>query len=155
VRRRGAWWHNDFHNRGLRITEPRELVMDILSQTDEHLTATDIYIKAHALNPTIGLTTVYRTLEIFLEMGIVQKFEFGENKARYELINSSDSKQHHHHLVCRHCKAIIDYFDFIEEEIEFIEKTQKKLSRKYNFEINDHVISFYGVCEKCKAVMNS
>lgn len=149
-RGRGPWWHNRFEDFGVRVTEPREVVMEVLLGTEEHLTAADIYVRAHELNPAIGLTTVYRTLDILLQMGIVQKFDFGEGKARYELINNSQSKEHHHHLVCVRCKTIVDYYDFVDEELEFIKKTQDKLSDKYRFHIMDHVISFYGICEKCR-----
>ncbi len=150
MRRRGAWWHNRFHNLGMRITEPREVVMNILSGTDGHLTAADIYIRAHGDNPGIGLTTVYRTLEVLLQMGIVQKFDFGEGKARYELINNSSNGKHHHHLVCVRCKSVIDYSEFLNEEHGLIEKTRKRLEKKYNFKISDHVISFYGLCSQCR-----
>jgi Fur family ferric uptake transcriptional regulator len=147
---RKPWWQNRFHDLGMRITEPRRLVMEVLTGTKDHFSATDIYMKAHANNPAIGLTTVYRTLEILRQMGIVQKFEFGEGKSRYELINSTGSRDHHHHLVCVHCKNIVNYYEFIEEELEFIDKTQRKLSKKYNFQINDHIINFLGLCEQCK-----
>lgn len=150
MRRRGAWWHNRFHNLGMRITEPREVVMAILSETKDHLTAADIYVEAHGRNPGIGLTTVYRTLEVLLQMGIVQKFDFGEGKARYELIRSGERGRHHHHLICVRCKSVIDYSEFLDEERELIEKTRKKLEKKYNFTISDHVIGFYGLCSKCR-----
>jgi Fur family ferric uptake transcriptional regulator len=150
VRGRGAWWQDRFQNMGARITAPRELVIDILHDTDDHMSASDVYIRAHQVNPGIGLTTVYRTLEMLTHMGIVQKFDFGDGKARYELINNPGGKEHHHHLICLRCKSIMDYTEFIDDEIEFINKTQSKLSKKYNFDITDHAISFYGFCRQCR-----
>jgi Fur family ferric uptake transcriptional regulator len=150
VRGRGAWWQDRFQNMGARITAPRELVIDILHDTDDHMSASDVYIRAHRVNPGIGLTTVYRTLEMLTHMGIVQKFDFGDGKARYELINNPGGKKHHHHLICLRCKTIMDYTEFIEDEIDFINKTQSKLSKKYNFDITDHAISFYGFCRQCR-----
>lgn len=148
--RGGAWWQNRFHDIGARVTAPREVVIDILHETDDHVSATDVYVKAHAMNPSIGLTTVYRTLDMLTQMGIVQKFDFGDGKARYELVNNPDGKKHHHHLICLRCKAIIDYSEFLDDELEFIGKTQNRLSKKYNFDITDHAISFYGFCDQCK-----
>ena len=96
------------------------------------------------------MTTVYRTLEILVQLSLVQKFQFGDGAARYELLTERDNKEHHHHLVCLRCNSIIDYTDFIEDEIEFIKKTEDGLSKKYNFEIKSHMIRFYGICESCK-----
>ncbi|MBN1531245.1 MAG: transcriptional repressor [Spirochaetes bacterium] len=135
---------------GARITAPRELVIDILHNTDDHMSASDVYIQAHQINPSIGLTTVYRTLEMLTQLGIVQKFDFGDGKARFELVNNPGGKKHHHHLICLRCKTIVDYSEFLEEELEFVRKTQNKLSKKHNFQITDHAISFYGFCERCR-----
>ncbi|MFH0975158.1 MAG: transcriptional repressor [Spirochaetota bacterium] len=148
-RGRGPWWHNKFQEYGWRITPGREIIMDVLHNTKEHINVADIYIKAHAINPAIGLTTVYRTLEMLEKTGLVQKFDFGDGMARYELINNPGAKDHHHHLICMTCKRIIDYTEFINDEVDFIEKTQGKLSKKYNFKITGHMINFYGLCEQC------
>ena len=147
---KGPWWQERFHKFNVRITSAREVVIDILQQTDDHLSAADIYVKAHAISPDIGLTTVYRTLEMLEKLGIVQKFDFGDKKARYELINNPGGKAHHHHLICVRCSEIIDYTEFFDEEIDFIKKTTGKLSRKYGYKITDHLINFYGICGKCQ-----
>ena len=146
---RGAWWQNRLNDAGFRLTSPRGLVMTILRQTSQHLSAEDIYIRAVSLNSSIGLTTVYRTLDLFTQIGVVQKFDFGDGKARYELTYNPQKKEHHHHLVCMKCKSIVDYTDFIKEEIELMKKTEKALSDKYRFKIIHHTIHFYGLCEKC------
>ncbi len=150
MRRRGGWWQDRFQDRGARITAPRELVIEILQETSDHMSASDVYIKAHEINPGIGLTTVYRTLEMLTEMGIVQKIEFGDGKARFEIVDSPGGKKHHHHLICLRCKAIVDYTEFMEDEMEYIKKTEGKLAKKYDFEITDHAISFFGFCRKCR-----
>jgi Fur family ferric uptake transcriptional regulator len=129
---------------------PRESIIQILSDTSDHLSAEDIYLRALKTNPSIGLTTVYRTLDLFHQIGIVQRFDFGDGKARYELTNNPQKKEHHHHLICMRCKKIIDYSNFIKEELELMNKTEKELSKKHHFNIMHHVIDFYGLCEKCR-----
>ncbi|HPN72427.1 MAG TPA: transcriptional repressor [Candidatus Omnitrophota bacterium] len=146
---RGCGWHGEFKSCGYRLTVPRKLIMDILGKTTKHLSAEDIFMEVHKLNPQIGLTTVYRTLDILAQMGMVSKFDFGDGRARYEL-KTSGEKSHHHHLVCTECKKVINYNDFMDEELECMGKTEKALSRKYNFDIKSHVVQFYGLCEKCR-----
>ncbi|MCK5583723.1 MAG: transcriptional repressor, partial [Elusimicrobiales bacterium] len=123
--------------------------IETLEKTSAHLSAEDIYLKVHTQYPNIGLTTVYRTLEVLAQMRLISKFDFGDGRARYELTKNS-KKEHHHHLVCTNCNRIIDYTDFIDEEVELLNKTEKALSKKFNFEISNHLIQFYGLCEKCK-----
>jgi len=150
-----GWWHRRFRNFGARMTQSREAIIDVLNCADEHLTAAEIYMKAHEINPAVGLTTVYRTLDILTEMGVVHKFEFGEGKARFELTGESTDREHHHHLVCMKCKKIIDYSDMLDEERDFIEKIQLKLSERYGFEIRDHFLRFNGICADCRKNSNN
>jgi len=143
------WWHGKFKGCGYRLTIPRRIILDVLSNTNEHLSAEEIYMKVHEVYPAIGLTTVYRTLELLTRAGIVYKFDFGDGRARYELSDSPKGKGHHHHLVCTGCGRIIDYTDFIDDEIELLNRTEKGLSEKYHFKITNHLIQFYGLCEDC------
>jgi Fur family ferric uptake transcriptional regulator len=152
-RRQKGCWKEILRNSGNHFTDLRATVIEILEKTEEHLTAKDIYIQAHSKNPSIGLTTVYRTLELLCSLGFVQKFEFGEGKARYEMIDEEGNKNHHHHLVCVKCNLIIDYTDFVDMELELINKTEKALSAKHDFEITGHMIRFYGLCSKCKKII--
>lgn len=150
-----GWWHGRLKGCGYRLTVPRNIILDILSKTDEHLSAEEIYLEAHKVYPNIGLTTVYRTLYLLERMGLVFKFDFGDNRARYELIKSPDERRHHHHLICTNCSRIIDYTDFIDEEIELLKRTEKGLSEKYNFQIKSHVIQFYGLCDRCQSAIKT
>jgi len=145
------WWHGRFRGCGYRMTVPRQVILNVLSKTSEHLSAEDVYIAVHKIYPNVGLTTIYRTLELLVQMGIVYKFDFGDKRARYELSEGPKGKRHHHHhLVCTNCGRIVDYTDFIDKEIESLSKTEKALSQKYNFEINNHRIQFYGLCSECR-----
>ncbi|MFH1714979.1 MAG: transcriptional repressor [Elusimicrobiota bacterium] len=143
-------WHGKFRGCGYRITIGREAILDVLTNTKGHLSAEEIYLKVHKKYSSIGLTTVYRTLDVLANMGMLQKFDFGDGRARYEIVDAADGKNHHHHLVCTECKRIIDYKDFIDEEVELLTKTEKGLSKKYKFEIKNHLIQFSGVCSECR-----
>lgn len=140
-------WQGKFHKSGYRMTASRESVIKVLQETMEHLSAEEIFIKARAINPNIGLTTVYRTLEKLNDMGEIQKIVTIDNRAVYELANSE--KGHHYHLICTKCKRIIDYNDLIDEEVKLLKNVEKKLAKKYNFKINSHLIQFYGECKNC------
>jgi Fur family transcriptional regulator, ferric uptake regulator len=145
-----ALLHGKLKGGGYRLTMPRQIILDVISETTDHLSAEEIYHKVHSAYPSIGLTTVYRTLELLVNMGLIHKFDFGDGRARYEIVEDPKSTRHHHHLVCTGCGRIIDYADFINEEIELLKKTEKSLSKKYNFSIHKHLIQFYGHCDKCK-----
>ncbi|HAB53878.1 MAG: ferric uptake regulation protein [Omnitrophica WOR_2 bacterium GWF2_38_59] len=143
------WMHGQIKCCGYRMTKPREAILDVLANTQNHLSAEDIYMAVHKFYPNIGLTTVYRNLEVLVNIGMVVKFEFGEGKSKYELSDEYSSKGHHHHLVCKECYTVIDYSDFMKDEVSFLKSTENGLSEKYKFNITDHLIQFFGVCEKC------
>jgi len=143
------WWHGRFRGCGYRLTIPREVILDVLSKTSKHLSAEDIYLEVHKSYPVVGLTTVYRTLELLTNMELISKFDFGDGKARYELSIGPKGTRHHHHLVCSECGRVIDYIDFIDDEKELLGQIEKGLSKKFKFKITNHLIQFYGLCEKC------
>ncbi|MEW5692915.1 MAG: transcriptional repressor [Candidatus Hydrogenedentota bacterium] len=142
-------WGGMFRGYGRRITVPRQKILSVLNSTDKHLTAEEIYFKVYQEYPTIGLTTVYRTLELLAKMGVINKFDIGDGKARFELAGDDKKEKHHHHLICNSCHRIIDYHEFADEEKDLIEKTEKALSKTYDFKIHGHLINFYGLCKYC------
>ena len=144
------WWHGRFRGAGYRLTIPRQVILQVLSQTEKHLSAEDVYMAVHKIYPTVGLTTVYRTLELLVQMGLVLKFDFGDRRARYELAMGPKGTRHHHHLVCSNCGRVIDYTDFIDDEIELLHQIEKGLAKKYSFQITNHLMQFYGLCDKCR-----
>jgi Fur family ferric uptake transcriptional regulator len=149
MRQRHHWQHR-FRQNVARWTAPRESILDILSKTRGHLSAKEIYAALYRSHPGIGLTTVYRTLELLHGLGIVQKVSPGDSQSRYEL-KSVDQQDHHHHLICTRCGKIIDYRDFVQEELDLVRKTEAALKKKYNFAIQDHNIEFLGLCDKCRS----
>jgi Fur family ferric uptake transcriptional regulator len=128
---------------------PREAVLELLSRSQKHMSAKEIYALLHRSYPGMGLSTVYRTLDLLARMGIVTKLALGDGQSRYEF-KSSKKKDHHHHLICANCGKIIDYSEFLDEELRLIRKTEERLAKKYNFTIQDHNIEFFGLCDKCK-----
>lgn len=146
-----GWWHGKFQGCGYRVTVGRQAILDILSKSEEHLSAEDIYLKVHQKYPSVGLTTIYRTLDILSNLGMIYKLDFGDGRARYELAEGPEGLHHHHHLVCTDCNKVIDYTDFIDDELQLLKQTEKGLSEKYNFKITNHVIQFYGLCDRCSA----
>lgn len=144
------WWHGRFRGGGYRLTVARQAILNVLGKSDKHLSAEDIYLAVHKVYPAIGLTTVYRTLELLVQMKMVFKFDFGDKRARYELAEGVLGTKHHHHLVCSACGRIINYTDFIDKEIELLNQTEKSLQEKFNFKITNHIIQFYGLCDKCQ-----
>ena len=83
-------------------------------------------------------------------MGIVSKFEFGEGKARYELSETAADVAHHHVIVCKRCFKAIRYSDFSDHERKNFESLEKLLEKSYGFEIDRHVVHYYGTCPDCR-----
>ncbi len=143
-----------FKDHASRMTVPRAAILEFLSNTSKHISAKEIYTSLQKTYPKIGLSTVYRTLSLLARMGIVGKLLLGDGQTRYEF-KSRGKNEHHHHLICTNCGKIINYYNFLDEELSLVRKTEKKLAKKHNFIIQDHNIDFLGVCEKCKSKLLS
>jgi Fur family ferric uptake transcriptional regulator len=140
---------NDILRRnGYRATFPRRAILETVAALPGHPGAKEIYLQINRQYPDIGLTTVYRTVDLLVKLGLLNRFDFGDGLSRYELVSSF--KEHHHHLVCLKCGNITNYNDFLTEEKAFLEKLEKILSKKFNFDITGHEIQFLGTCEKCR-----
>ncbi|MEA3418985.1 MAG: transcriptional repressor [Campylobacterota bacterium] len=126
----------------LKFTKQRELVLKTLYENDDHFTPEDLYnlIKDQYPDLTIGIATVYRTLGLLEENGIVNSLSFGAKGKKYEL----GLKKHHDHLVCTQCGKLIEFYD------ETIEKRQKEIAKKFNFKMTDHTMNIIGICETCQ-----
>ncbi len=142
-------WRHGYGRHFNRWTGPREAIMKHLSQTSKHMSAKEIYAALHKYYPGIGMTTVYRTLDLLTRMGFIHKFSIGDGHNRYEFI-PGDTSGHHHHLICTHCGKIINYSEFVDEELALVKKTEERLAKKFNFIIKDHNIEFLGTCGDCK-----
>ncbi len=141
-------WRHIFKGHASRWTMPREAILESLSKASKHMSAKEIYASLGKSYPGMGLTTVYRTLELLARMGLITKITLGDGQSRYEF-KSSEKEKHHHHLICTECGKIINYSEFLAEELKLVRKTEERLAKKYDFKILDHNIEFLGICEKC------
>lgn len=125
----------DIKRAGLKITQPRVKILDLLSKSAEHhLSAEDIYKTLLANGDEIGLATVYRVLTQFESAGLVNRHHFEGGQAVFELA----SEEHHDHMVCMKTGRVVEFYD------EVIEQRQRELARQHNFRIKDHSLILYG-----------
>jgi Fur family transcriptional regulator, ferric uptake regulator len=129
--------NNIFHQKGHRLTKPRQLVLDVL--TEKPQSVLEIIDRLKLLNTTVDKVTVYRTLSYFLGLGFVGKTQFQTQEAKYELI---DQNHHHHHLVCDICGTVED----IPIHDTYLINRINKIT---GFHIKSHEFEFFGVCKNC------
>lgn len=126
---------------GLKVTAPRIKVLQILEQAKPaHLAAEEVYKRLLDQGDEVGLATVYRVLTQFEAAGLVNRHNFEESYAVYEL-NSGD---HHDHLVCISCGKVSEFYD------DLIEQQQEHVAMRYGFQMKDHSHTIYGVCKVCQ-----
>lgn len=142
-------WRQRFRKHVTRWTLPREAILNLLSKTSKHMSAKEIHDTLSCVYPGIGLSTIYRTLELLVRADLLNQINIGDGQSRYEF-KSDEKNEHHYHLICNKCGKIIDYKDFFEEEVELVKKAEKNLAGKYHFLVQDHNIDFYGLCKDCQ-----
>jgi len=132
------------HN--LRDTPQRELILDAFLKREEHVSAEELYDIVKKRDPSIGQATVYRNLKLFSEAGLAREVDFGDGVVRYE---HSYNHPHHDHLICRGCNKTEEVVNSVIEEL------QKRVAEKVGFELKDHEMYLYGLCENCRKKRNS
>ena len=120
---------------GLRLTEQRRTIAAVLQDADDHPDVEELYNRASAIDPRISLATVYRTVKLFEESGILEKHEFGDGRGRYETAD----REHHDHLIDVHSGEVIE---FVDPEIEAL---QEKIARKLGYKLKGHRLELYAV----------
>jgi Fur family ferric uptake transcriptional regulator len=132
-------------SKGVKLTEQRKVIARVLSDSkknygeSDHPNVDELYKRVSKIDPKISIATVYRTVKLFEEAGILTKHDFKGGKARYEAIRE---ESHHDHLIDIKTGEIIE---FVDDEIE---KLQKKVAEKYGYELVDHKLELYGVKKK-------
>ncbi len=121
--------------KGLRMTGQRRTIAQVLEDSADHPDVEELYGRASALDPNISIATVYRTVKLFQEAGILDKLEFGDGRARYE----DAERDHHDHLIDMNSGQVIE---FVDAEIEAL---QERIAAKLGYELRGHRLELYGV----------
>ena len=122
-------------DKGVKLTDQRKVIAKVMSDSNDHPNVDELYKRVSIIDPKISIATVYRTVKLFEESGILAKHDFKGGKARYEQLSES----HHDHLIDVKSGEIIE---FVNEDIEVL---QKKVAEKYGYELVDHKLELYGV----------
>ena len=125
----------------LKLTRQRQIILDTFLDMPHHVSAEELYEASVKKNAAIGLATIYRTLHLLCQSGLVQGREFGDGQTRYEVVYNHN---HHDHLVCTRCGKIIEFENM---DIEFL---QEEVAREHSFQINSHKLELYGYCQDCQ-----
>lgn len=124
--------------RGLRLTGQRRTIASVLEAADDHPDVEELYARASALDAGISLATVYRTVKLFEEAGILEKLDFRDGRARYE----DADRDHHDHLIDMNSGEVIE---FVDAEIE---ELQDRIAAKLGYDLKGHRLELYGVKKK-------
>ena len=122
-------------DKGLRITEQRKVIAKVLGESEDHPDVEALHRRASRVDPNISIATVYRTLRLFEEAGILERHEFGDGRSRYE----AASDAHHDHLIDVETGDVIE---FVDEELE---ELQRRIAERLGFRLVDHRMELYGV----------
>ena len=121
--------------KGMRMTEQRRVIARVLSSAEDHPDVEELHRRAHAIDPHISIATVYRTVRLFEESGIIERHDFRDGRSRYE-----ETPDHHHdHLIDMKTGKVVE---FVDEEIEAL---QNAIARKLGYKLVDHRLELYGV----------
>ena len=121
--------------KGMRMTEQRRIIAQVLASAHDHPDVEELYRRASAVDPNISISTVYRTVKLFEDSGIIERHDFGQGRARYETL----PEEHHDHLIDLRSGTVIEFRD------EEIEKLQEKIARKLGYKLVDHRLELYAV----------
>ena len=127
----------------LKYTLQREVILQTLYESSQHLTPDDLHtlVKQKHPNLNIGTATVYRTLSLLEESGLASSISLGLEGKKYEIVN----KPHHDHLICNKCGKIVEF------ENEQIEKLQEQIAQENGFKLTNHLMQLYGICKECQS----
>lgn len=122
-------------DKGLRITEQRRTIAKVLSESEDHPDVEQLHVRAAAIDPGISIATVYRTVRLFEDAGILDRHDFGDGRARYE----AAPEAHHDHLIDVESGKVVE---FVDPELEAL---QKQIAEKLGYRLVDHRMELYGV----------
>jgi len=126
--------------RGVRWTNQRQVIVETFIRCDDHVTVEELHRRVRVLDASVSAATVYRTINMLVEIGVATKRHFGDGSATFE---SSLHKHHHDHLVCMSCNKIQEF------ELQEIEDLQEKVAIDHGFQLVQHRLELYGICREC------
>lgn len=132
--------------RKYKMTPQRKEILQVFIDSDEekHLSAEEVHELLQQKDFDFGLATVYRNVELLNKLGILNRIDFGDGRARYELSASDPQLHQHHHLICLNCKKIIEF------EEDLLDNLENLIEKKSGFQIVNHEVKFFGYCSECK-----
>ena len=125
---------------GYKLTPQRWVVIQAIASGQEHLTPTAIYEKVRQDHPSIGLVTIYRTLDILAKLRLICELHAGDSCRSYTI----SAPEYHHHLLCSKCGTVVDFIGYDFSELE------QRLSLETGFKVEDHLLEFIGLCQACQ-----
>ena len=128
-------------SRGLKKTSQRNLIMNKILSKGGHLSAEDLFSDLKSSQASIGLATIYRTLKVLKEAGVLEEHSFIEGKSLFEL---AFPDRHHDHLVCLSCQSVLEFLD------QKIEERQEQIAKQNGFILAKHTMNLFGYCEACQ-----
>lgn len=134
-------FHEHLKRSGLKRTEQRDLILSVFLETEGHVSAEELYELVKKRDPSVGFTTIYRTLKLILEAGLAREVRFNDGRARYE---HEYKHEHHDHLICIQCNCLIEFYS------ADIERIQEEIAAQYQFKIIDHSHRIFGLCAECQ-----
>ncbi len=126
-----------------RITPERFIIMEAVMNFDGHFDADELFFQVKTSGQKVSRATVYNTLDLLQDCGLISKYRFGENHSRYE---KAFGRPHHHHLICLECGDIIEFVN------DRIEKIQKEVSDENLFKVQTSTLQIFGICSKCQRI---
>ncbi|SDR24859.1 Fur family transcriptional regulator [Pseudovibrio sp. Tun.PSC04-5.I4] len=122
-------------HKGMRMTDQRRVIADVIQTSEDHPDVEELYRRASHIDPKISISTVYRTVKLFEDSGIIERHDFRDGRSRYETV----SDEHHDHLIDLRTGDVIEF------RSEEIEKMQEEVARKLGFKLVDHRLELYGI----------
>jgi len=133
-------FHARMRERGLKSTGPRDDIARVFFDLRRHISAEELYAEVKKINPHVGYATIYRTLKLLKDCGLLSERHFDEGQARYEVAG----EQHHDHFICENCGKIVEFED------DGLERLQQMVAQKMGVTLHRHKLELYGLCGECR-----
>lgn len=134
-------FHEHLKRSGLKRTDQRDLILNVFLENEGHVSVEELYDLVKKRDPSVGFTTIYRTMKLILDAGLAREVSFNDGRTRYE---HEYKHGHHDHLICTQCNGLIEFYS------SEIEQLQEEIAERYHFKILDHSHRIFGICADCQ-----